>query len=403
MEAPSGNWRKEFFLWGRGIRTVKNRFQLIISLVFICSGVVPLPCWGQAEVVIQSKNAIAFQLQGYDGFADITLYKGSLPAGGRQRLETQYSGLAMLIFSGGQRYPLLIGGKPSTVMIIDAGQIPSFGEGDENQRFYTMLSGDVQLDNGDTFAGVMIRGKQVLDSSSSIKTVTDLHKKKREFEKFMQHNYRELSHSDLLRRLISQYFMMDEYVSYHRKGEPGGDIRSKYRREVVAGVQSLLDLLRDHIPGNKLLNYGVGLYYKRGMVTMAALIADTFKTLAHCGGDNQRFAELPANLQLVNSDGSTAGTLGALKGEKTVSFVSSACPVSMVRAVIKARELAEANTDGGYHFLIVVPLEQLSEKHRAMCRNVSGGAMLFVDDRAWVEKNLRNIRLPLIKKIPGQL
>jgi len=196
--------------------------------------------------------------------------------------------------------------------------------------------------------------------------------------------------------------MMHEYVSYHRKGEPAGDIRSKYRREVVAGVKSLLDLLRDRIPENKLLNYCVGLYYNRGMVTMAACIADNFKAIAHCGGDNQKLGDLPANLQLVNSDGSTAGKLGALKGEKTVAFISSDCPVSMVRAVIKARELAEANTDGGYQFLIVVPLEQLSEKHRAMSRNVSGGAMLFVDDKSWVEENLRNIRLPLIEKIQNQ-
>ncbi|MEA3466720.1 MAG: hypothetical protein U9R57_00660 [Thermodesulfobacteriota bacterium] len=83
-----------------------------------------------------------------------------------------------------------------------------------------------------------------------------------------------------------------------------------------------------------------------------------------------------------------------------VSFVSTDCPVSMVRTVIKARKIAETNKQGGGNqFLIVTPLEKLSEKHRAMSRNVSDGTMLFVDDDLWVKKNFKNITLPLIRKV----
>jgi len=377
---------------------VKIRLKLFLSIVFICSCTVSLPCWAQAKLVIQSKTTIDFQLQGYDGLEDVEIFSGSISADGSQCVETQYNGLAMLIFSGGQRYPLLIGSKPSVVTITNANLIPSFAVGDENQLFYKMLANDVPVDNGDSFAGLMIRGKQLLDSSSSIKTVKELHKKKKEFEQIMQHNYRDLSHSDLLRRLIGQYFMMHEYVSYHRTGEPAANIRSKYRGEVVAAVKTLLTILRDHIPENELLNYCVGLYYKRGMVTMASFIADNFASIAYCGGDNQKQGDLPVNLQLVNSDGSTAGKLGALKGEKIVSFVSSDCAVSLVRTVVMARGIVEANNQGENQILVVVPLEQLSEKHRAMNRNVSGGTMLFVNDKLWLENDLQNIRLPLIQK-----
>ena len=381
---------------------MKIRIKLIISIVFICSCAVTLPCWGQAKLVIQSKTTIDFQLQGYDGLEDIEIFSGSISAGGNQRVETQYNGLAMLIFPDGQQYPLIIGSKPSVVTITNPNQIPSFAAGDDNHLFYKLLSDDVPVGNGDSFAGLMIRGKQLLDSSSSIKTVKELHEQKREFQQFMQHNYRDLSNSDLLRRLIGQYFMMHEYVSYHRKGEPAGDIRPKYRREVLSGVKALLTLLREHIPENELLNYYVGLYYNRGMVTMASFIADNFESIAYCSDNKQTLSNVPASQKLVNSDGSAAGKFGDLKGEKIVSFVSFDCPVSMVKTVIKAREIAEANNQGGYQFLVVVPLEKLSEQHRAMSRNVSGGAMLFVDDELWFESDLQNIRLPLIQKIPGQ-
>jgi len=60
------------------------------------------------------------------------------------------------------------------------------------------------------------------------------------------------------------------------------------------------------------------------------LIADNFETIAYCGNDNRKLTDLQANLNLV-TNGSTAGKIGVLKGEKIVSVVSSDCTVSMVR------------------------------------------------------------------------
>jgi len=381
---------------------MKVNVHLVVYILFVCCSAIPLPCWGQAELLIQSKASIDFKLQGYYGLEESTIFSGVLSAGGSRRVETQYRGLAMLIFSGGQQYPLIIGSQPSVVTIINSSQIPSFAVEDENQLFYKFLSDDVQVDNVDSFVGVMIRGKQLLDSSGSIKTVKELHEKKGEFQEFLQHNYRDLSHSDLLRRLLGQYFMMHEYVSYHRENSPAGDIQIIYRQEVLSGVRTLLAIFQDHIPKNELLNYCVGLYYNRGMVTMASFIADHFESFAYCGDNKQTLRNVPANQTLINSDGSEIGKFGELQGEITVSFVSYDCPVSMVRTVIKAREIADANSQGGKQLLIVVPLEQLSEKHRSMSRNVSGVAMLFVDDESWSESNLQNIRLPFIQKIPVQ-
>ncbi len=372
------------------------RFQWIISILLVFA----LPCSGQAGLVIHSKIAIDFKLQGYDGLKSILIYSGTLPAGGIQDVETQYNGLARLIFPGGQTYPIIIGSKSSVATITGSDETPSFAVEDENQHFYKLLVDGDPVDNGYGFVGLMIQGKQLLESSSSIKTVNELQAKKAGFQEFMQHNYLDLSHSDLLRRLIGQYFMMHEYVSYHREGSPASDIQLRYRREVLSGVKTLLSLLQDHIPENELLNYCVGLYYDRGMVTMASFIVDNFNTIVYCGNDNRNLTVFPAHLKLVNADGSTAGKLGfLLNEEKIVSYVSADCPVSMVRTVIKAREIAETKNEGVNRLLIVVPLEKLSEKHRAMSRNVSGGTILYVDDESWVENSSQNIRLPLIQKI----
>ncbi len=74
----------------------------------------------------------------------------------------------------------------------------------------------------------------------------------------------------------------------------------------------------------------------------------------------------------------------------------------MVMTVIKARQAADAKDPADKEFIIVVPLEKLSEKHRAMSRNVSGSTMLFVDDEKWRTMNpASNIRLPFFVSVAG--
>ncbi len=63
-------------------------------------------------------------------------------------------------------------------------------------------------------------------------------------------------------------------------------------------------------PENKLLNYIVGLYYKRGMVTFAAFIADKFTEFAWCGNEKPNLSVFPSDFRLVHADGSDAGELG---------------------------------------------------------------------------------------------
>ena len=56
-----------------------------------------------------------------------------------------------------------------------------FQKGMKTISFYRLLSGENSADKGDGLAGLMIEGKELLDSSGSIQTVVELHDKKNEF------------------------------------------------------------------------------------------------------------------------------------------------------------------------------------------------------------------------------
>ena len=243
----------------------------------------------------------------------------------------------------------------------------------------------------------MIRAKQLIESSNSIQTIQQLNERKKEFHGFIRNHYQDLKHSDMIRRLLSQYFMMHEYVSYHVKGAPAADIRKKYRDAVLAGVGSWLKILKNHIPEHEILNYCVSLYYNRSMVTLASLIIENFRDVAYCPGVEKEEFSFPDDLTVADADGNREKRLGEFSGDKIIAFVSDDCPVSMVETISKARDLADRKKDV---VVIVAPLQKLSEKHLIMGRMVSNGNMFFINDEKCRKDNpAKNIKLPLFVRI----
>lgn len=86
-------------------------------------------------MVIHAKTAFAFELQGYDGLETVLISHGTLPAGKSRNVEMPYKCLTMLIFPGGQKYPIIIGRNSSEVIITNHDKLPSFKDGDENHHF----------------------------------------------------------------------------------------------------------------------------------------------------------------------------------------------------------------------------------------------------------------------------
>lgn len=350
-----------------------------------------------AKLVIHSKTTVEIKLTGYDGLAESSIFEGNLTANSDHEINTTYRGLALLTFAGGQRYPVIIRDETFTVMIADPGEPPSFTGSDTNAFFYKSLSGGEPILGQYDFALLMIQAKHLLESSHLIHTVKELTIKKKEFHEFVRKHYKSLKHSDMIKRLIAQYFMMHEYVDYHAEGAPADDIRFKYQKAVLSGVGSWLETLQSYIPKQEILNYCVSLYYKRSMVTLASLIIDNFRDVAYCSGNENETFSLSGDIIIVEAGSSEERKLADFKGNKIIAFVSDECPVSMVETVVKARELAVKKEKMP---VIVAPLQRLSSKHLTIARMVSNGNVLFIDDEKWRKDNLaKKIKLPLFVQI----
>ncbi|MHB1350317.1 MAG: hypothetical protein ACYCYR_10640 [Desulfobulbaceae bacterium] len=358
-----------------------------------------------AFLTVRSRTAVDLKLVGYNGLEEIPLASKKVPARGSSAIETPYSGLAMLMFSEGQSYPVILQDISITLNIEDPSSPPSFPNSKVNKYFYGQLIGEEDKANTSTspddFARLMIQAKQLLESTQPTRTIAELTAKKEEFHKFVRDNYASLSHSDMLRRLVAQYFMMHEYVDYRAEETLATDIRASYHQAVVDGIGNWLAILGPHIPEHEILNYCLSLYYQRSMVTIAALIVENFQSAAYCPGVEKEIWSFPKDLLVTEANGHGEKQLGTIKAGKIIAFVSDDCPVSMVATVIKARQLADQNK--GVQ-LIVAPLQQLSEAHLLMNRMVSNGNMLFINDEQWRKENLaRKIKLPLFVPLGNDL
>jgi hypothetical protein len=367
---------------------------MLLFLVHILSGCAA----NSTRLVIQSQEAATVELKGYDGLAEQSLFKGSLSLG-ENKIEITYRGLALLVFSGGQTYPVIIGDKPFSLNIKAPSEPPAFTGSEANRYFYDVLAGTVKDTESppEEFAGLMIQAKELLESTQSIRTMDELAAKKKEFHDFVQNNYDKLKQSDMVRRLLGQYFMMHEYVSYHVEGAPATDIRVKYQQAVLDGVGSWLEILQPQIPEHLVLNYCASLYFQRSMVALASLITTQFREFAYCPGETKDAWPFSDELTLTDSASGTEKQLGEINGNITITFVSEDCPVSMIQTVMKARQIADQENQ---EKLIVAPLEELSESHLGMNKMVIGGNMMFVNDEGWRLENMaEKIRLPLFVEV----
>lgn len=347
-----------------------------------------------AKLVVHVRETVQIQLIGFKGLASVPIFKGILPAGQTGEINTEYHGLALLRHPTGHLYPILIGNEPFTLEIGAPAEPPSFMDSDENDYFYSLLAGKETDTDRNSFALLMIRAKQLLESSNSIQTIKDLNDKKEEFHIFVRNHYHSIKYSDMLRQLLGQYFMMHEYVNYHLKGEPVTNIKEKYRQAVLTGVGNWLEILKNNIPEHEVLNYCVSLYYERSMVTLAALIMDRFRSAAFCPGVEEIDLSFPDDLTDMVTNGNGERRLGEFSGERIISFVSDDCPVSLVDTICRARNLADKKIDIP---IIVVPLQRLSGSHLGMNRMLSSGNLYFINDENWRKKTLtKKIKLPLL-------
>ncbi len=355
--------------------------------------------WCQAALAsfgIQSDETVQLEIKGYEGLTAKTLFRGELATGIRQDVATPYKGLAVLHFKQGQVYPIILDKQSFLLKISGPGTMPSFIGSDENEYFYALLRGSGTGQSQYEFADLMIEAKQLLDSTGSIRRVDELQAMKDKFHAFVGAHYQSLYHSDMLMRLIAQYFMMHEYVDYHRDGFPATDIRHQYHDAVLDGVRSWLALLSPRISENEVLNYIVSLYYNRSMVSLASLIISNFPQSAYCPGESLDPFVFSDDMEVTDGSSAFSMPISSISGNKIVAFVAVDCPVSMVATVTMARKLIAQKSDAT---MIVAPVGALSDKHVAMSRMINGGDLLFLKDNGWRTNQKEPLRLPLFQQV----
>lgn len=356
-----------------------NRHRWLCLLIFFVIFCTPATAW--ATFTIQTQNVVDITLTGFDGLKDVTFFQGQITTENPQLIDTPYRGLMLLVFAGGQSYPLVIGDSPFVVTIRSPAEPPSCTDSGENATLYQLLAGDRPASKKKyPFVDLLFEARDLLESTYTISTLAELTAKKNQLSAFVASNYPNLAHSDMLRRLMNQSLMMHEYVSYQGKGDAVGAVQQKYQNAVLDAVGGWLKALSEQIPGSEIVNSCVAFFYERSMVSLAALIIARFPDEAICPGGSDRPFPLAEDLTLTNAQGTWQGTLGDLKGEKTVALVADDCPVSMTVAVIKARELARHNAASS---LIVAPLQKLSDTHRVMAKMIREEKILYINDEKW--------------------
>ena len=338
---------------------------------------------------LESKEDVHITVKIYDGLKEDVLFTGPLDSGTRKVITTGYQGLALLSLEKGRVFPVIIGAGTFVVHINGRHALPSFTNSPENEFFYKLLTGSEPGPERYEFALLMIQAKKMLEQSQSIRTVQELKVMKEKYHVFVKDHYSQLRHSDMVRRLIAQYFMMHEYVDYHVRGEPATAIKARYKKAVLEGVGQWLHVLKPFIPAHEILNYCVSLYYRRSMVSLAHLLVKKFNQYAYCPGNPDKTVILPKDLAVVDSSGRNRGVLGDFVGKAVVSLVSDQCPVSKVETVFRARQLASGKEDGK---IIVVPVGELTQGVLSMQRMLVKDNILFVKDPRC--SGIEDVRLP---------
>ncbi|MCK5517326.1 MAG: hypothetical protein KAI39_10660 [Desulfobulbaceae bacterium] len=201
------------------------------------------------------------------------------------------------------------------VTITDPAAVPVISGSNANNALYKALKDKTPIPAKYPFAALMIQAKDLLESSHSIKTVQDLTAKRKEFQEFVKKHYPQLRSSDMVRRLIGQYFMMHEYVAYHEQKEAINAKRITHQQAVLSGVGAWLELLQPLIPKQETVNYCVSLYYNRSMVTLAHRIVEHYPEDAFCAGIEQEKFTFPSDLDIIKAEGKEKISLGDFKSD----------------------------------------------------------------------------------------
>jgi hypothetical protein len=251
----------------------------------------------------------------FDGLSNDTIFNSWLSSEGKVVVPIKKEGFILIEFNGKQVYPMIYTSKENRFLLGTDGR-PDFTGSPQNRFLFRHLArrqvlfnqqmiirealltfasddtlihafrvkqsrnedelmklGSLYADSSGYTGAVFISSLQLIERSYRIRTTEELAEIKKEFRKFIQNHYSEISSSDLLQQFANQYMMMNEYVVVGK---------DNMENQVAQDISDWMVLLKDHYTQSDVVHYFLHYFISRMMVTMSGSIFEKFPDLSDC-------------------------------------------------------------------------------------------------------------------------
>lgn len=400
-----------------------NKIKIILTGIICCLLLVE----SNGAIIINSKENVDIELIGFNQFENFTIEKVKVDVDKPTILETEYKGFALLVYNGGQRYPLIIGKNDLKIKLTSPNIPPKFEDNKEMDFFYDYLSNYRQqqhetmllnetiknLGEGDPLVKeldaqkakveedqlaliktldkvkyptvvTVLKAKLLMESTYSIQTIEELDDRKDKMIQYVLKNYKVLQHSDMLLEILKQYYMMNEYVY---------NSNVTFEETIVKDANRWMNSLKKRISEREVLASIIQVFYNRGMISYASEIIKN--NLGLVNGKSAEEIEIDlsdiSDYVLEWSKGNNKRKMKDINYIKLISVVSDEDVFSKVETIKLQGYLNDKKSNIN---LITLPENKLNEGILGM-NNLVQGEINYIANKGYAaDKMGSNISVP---------
>lgn len=368
------------------------------------------------SIILSAGVEVQAELIGYEGFSSYPIARIDIQAGEEIEISTDYIGLALLVYPAGQRYPIIMDGKEHQIILEKENSVPQILESVENEFLYHFLANSmmyhsrlrvletkyIELGAEDSLtpkiieeslqinksidslyallpsasypmASVFIQARLLMESTYSISTLEGLNDRKLQILEYISLHYDYIGHSDMLQELGRQYMMMNEYV-----GRP----KEQLNQDIIQDVSDWIACLEGKVHPDDVVEFFVGTFYNRSMITQASEIVHAFQDIMLQGPSNAfpfQIGDTIPNFSITNGDGVLTEDLNTWDLPKILAIVSTDSKASLAENVILLRRISDKN-----RFLPIIALTSSGFSAELITMSqLTTGYLFYANDDIW--------------------
>ncbi len=382
----------------------------VFSLLFI---LIATSSCKVTNLEIDNPGKYEVKLEGVNGFDFVKLLELNNENLTQKQFYVDYSGLALIKYSGGQIYPIYLKGKNTKVELFEPNTPPQFMDSPDNDFLYYWIGSYRKLQNdtkmlemsverlgkedafvteivkeqerleakrlsmvkeleGDEFLEVkrILQARVLNESSYGIKTKEDLKEQKEKYHAFVKENITILEHSDMLIEICKQYLMMNEYVSF---------TKSEFYAQIIEDTKNWMEIVSPELSKKEAVVFVTKNFFGRSMVAIANSVYESQEDLFIGKSEEKKPFELGEKIPdySIKMEGSAkAVEVLKMKRYKVFSIVGKDDVISKVATISLARDIETQNSNIP---VIIIPKKKLSPEHYVMDK-MYARTLYFVDN-----------------------